>query len=87
MKSFLFNKIRNCDIVLCNLNDSIDSPETCVEIQYAVDNYIPVIGYGRKNAFSWAVNVDCDVVFDTMEEAVAYIKKFYLASSAPLEVG
>lgn len=64
--------IHNCDVVLVNLNDTQYSCGTAQELQYAVDHEIPVIGFGKNNVFEW-FPVDCDVVFDTMDEALDYI--------------
>lgn len=83
VKSFYMSKIRNCDVVLVNLLNTKLSPGTAMEVQHAVDNNITVIGFNPANAYPWLENVDCDVVFDTMEEAISYIKKYYMESSQP----
>ena len=46
------------------------------QLQYAVDKGIPVIGFGKQNVYEWLPE-DCDVVFDTLEEAVDYIINYY----------
>ena len=45
-------------------------------LEYAVDKGIPVIGFGKQNVYEWLPE-DCDVVFDTLEEAVDYIINYY----------
>ena len=84
VKAFYLSKIKECDILLINLNGSRFSVGSGQETQYAVCNHIPVIGFGRDNVYPW-LNVDCDVVFDTMEEAIVYIKNYYMVSAQPLK--
>ncbi len=76
VKSFYESRIRNCNIVLVNLNNSDKSCGTCQEVQYAVDHNIPVIGFGHENVYPWLL-VDCQCVFDTAEEAMEYITSYY----------
>lgn len=78
VKNFYMNKIRNCDLVLCNLNNSAASVGTGQEVQFAVDHHIPVIGFGTENVYPWIEEVDCDVVFSNMVEAIDYIRDYYL---------
>lgn len=68
--------IANCNLILVNLNDTENSVGTGQELQYAVDKEIPIIGFGKKNVYEWLPD-DCDVVFDTMTEAIDYIINFY----------
>lgn len=68
--------IANSDLILVNLNDTENSVGTGQELQYAVDKEIPVIGFGKKNVYEWLPS-DCDVVFETMDEAIDYIINFY----------
>ena len=35
-----------------------------------------LIGFGKQNVYEWLPE-DCDVVFDTLEEAVDYIINYY----------
>ena len=56
-------------MILVNLNNTENSVGTGQELQYAVDKGIPVIGFGKQNVYEWLPE-DCDVVFDTLEEAV-----------------
>lgn len=85
VKSFYMSQIRKCDILLVNLNQSEDSCGTCMEVQYAVDNHIPVIGFGNDHVYAW-LKVDCDVIFDKIEEAIDYIKKYYMKSAQPIRI-
>lgn len=77
VKQYYFSRIKKCDCVLVNLNNSEKSCGTCQEVQYAVDNDIPVIGFGKDNVYSWLL-IDCQCVFDSAEEAMDYIIKYYL---------
>ena len=86
VKNFYMSQIRDCDVVLANINNSAVSPGTSQEIQYAVDYNVPVIGFGHENTYPWIENVDCDVVFDTMEEAITYIKNYYMTSAQPIHL-
>ena len=74
---YLHHAIKKSDLVLVNLNDTQYSVGTGQELQYAVDNNIPVIGFGKENVYEWLPE-DCDVVFNTLKEAVDYIVDFYL---------
>lgn len=79
VKQFYLSRLKNCTAVLVNLNNSNQSCGTCQEIQYAVDHDIPVIGFGYENVYNWLF-VDCQCVFDTMEEAMRYIYGYYIAT-------
>ncbi len=68
--------ISNCDLILVNLNDTENSVGTGQELQYAVDREIPVIGFGKRNVYEWLPD-DCDVVFETLNEAIDYIVNYY----------
>jgi nucleoside 2-deoxyribosyltransferase len=76
VKQYYQSRIRKCDVVLVNLNNSNTSCGTCQEIQYAVDHDVPVIGFGKDNVYAWLL-VDCQCVFDTAEEAMEYIVTYY----------
>ncbi len=86
IKAFYMSKIRKCDVILVNVNNSKTSPGTCMEVQHAVDHNIPVVGFGKENAYPWLMNVDCDVVFDSLQEAINYIKDYYMKSTQPIKV-
>ena len=78
VKNFYLNKIKKSDIVLVNLKNSSQSCGTCMEVQYAVDNNIPVIGFDAENAYPWIAEVDCEAVFDNLMETVDYIRDYYM---------
>ena len=78
VKSFYMNKILKSDVVLLSLNDSDKSVGSGQEVQYAICNNIPVIGFGKENVYPWLAEVDCEVVFDTMTEAIDYIRDYYM---------
>ena len=78
VKRFYLNEIKTCNVVLVNLKNSALSCGTCMEIQFAVDNMIPVIGFNNDNAYPWVAEVDCDVVFNNLLEAVDYIRDYYM---------
>lgn len=78
IKQFYINKIRHCDVVLINLNDSDKSVGSGQEVQFAVCNNIPVVGFGKNNVYPWIAEVDCEVVFDVITEAVDYIRDYYM---------
>lgn len=76
MDYFLF-RLKNSDIVLVNCNDTNSSCGTCMEVMYAREHDIPIIGYGDKDIYPW-VEVSCQVVFETLMEALDYIEDYYL---------
>ena len=78
VKNFYLNKIKNCDVVLCNLSGTSHSPGTAQELQYAIDNHIRIVGYDITDAYPWLVEVDCDVVFEKITEAVDYIRDYFM---------
>ena len=73
---YLKSVIKNCTLVLVNLNDTQYSVGTGCELQYAECHEIPVIGFGKENVYEWFPDY-CDVVFETMEEALNYIVDYY----------
>lgn len=78
IKDYYMYQVREADIVVVNVDDSDVSIGTAQEVQHAVDNNVPVIGWGTKNVYPWITEVDCQVVFDTMSEATDYIRDYYL---------
>lgn len=78
VKEFFLDKISQCDLVIVNLDDSDSSVGTAQECQFAVDNRIPIVGFGTKNMYEWIAEVDCQVVFDSMHEVVDYVRDYYL---------
>lgn len=78
VKDYYLHQLSKCDVVLLNCEGTDVSVGTAQEVQYAVDHNIPVIGFGQNNMYPWISEVDCQVVFDSMHEAVDYIRDFYL---------
>ena len=78
VKQFYMNKIKNCDVVLVNLDSTDYSPGTAQEVQYAVDHEIPVVGFGTDKVYPWLSDVDCDVTFEKITEAVDYIRDYFM---------
>lgn len=77
IKTFYFDQIKHSRIVLVNLSRSKLSVGTAMEVQYASDNGIPIIGFGEDDIYPWLL-VDCQVVFPSMLQAIDYIKEFYI---------
>lgn len=78
VKAFYMNKIRQSDIVLVSLDYSDASVGTGQEVQYASCHNIPVIGFGKTDVYPWIAEVDCEVTFETLTEAVDYLRDYYL---------
>lgn len=77
IKTFYFDQIKHSRVVMVNLNRSKFSVGTGMEVQYAADLGIPVIGFGEEDIYPWLL-VDCQVVFPSMLQAIDYIKEFYV---------
>lgn len=77
VKQFYLSRIRKCDLVLVNLEHTNTSIGTAQELQFAVDNHIPIIGFNNYDSYEWLPE-DCDVIFTGINEAIAYINDFYL---------
>lgn len=77
IKQFYLSQILRSNVVLCALDRSKMSPGTAQEIQFAVDHKIPVIGWGREDIYPW-LEVDCQVTFPSMLQAIDYIKEYYI---------
>lgn len=75
--SYYFDRIRHSDIVLANLNNSEDSCGTCMELQYAFDHGISIIGFGTENVYNWTVPLT-QVQFQNSTEAIDYIRDYYM---------
>ena len=45
VKQFYLSRIRKCDLILANLEHTNTSIGTAQELQFAVDNHIPIIGF------------------------------------------
>ena len=81
VKNFYMSRLKDCDVILVNLRNTKTSPGTAMEVQFAVDHNIAVIGFDAAESYPWISNVDCDVVFNTLEEAIIYIKNYYIKST------
>lgn len=70
--------IDQCDVLLVNLDHSYASVGTGCEVQHAFDCNKPIIGFGTKikTWYEWT-HERCEVIFDTMEEAIDYIIEHY----------
>ena len=77
VKQFYLSRIRKCDLVLVNLERTNTSIGTAQELQFAVDNHIPIIGFNNNDSYEWLPE-DCDVIFKGINEAINYIGDFYL---------
>ena len=79
IKCFYLDQIRHSRIVLVNLEGSDKSVGTGMEVQYAVDHNVAVIGFnGNKDGvYPWLL-VDCQVIFPSMLQAIDYIKEYYI---------
>lgn len=77
VKEYYLSRIKKCDLLIGCLDESDKSVGSGMEVQFATDYGIPCIGFGTKNIYPWIAEVDCQVVFDTMTEAVDYIRDYY----------
>lgn len=77
VKQFYLSRIRKCDLILVNLEHTNTSIGTAQELQFAVDNHIPIIGFNDYDSYEWLPE-DCDVIFKGINEAIDYINDFYL---------
>ena len=71
-------QIENCDIVLCNLDNSDCSVGTGMEIEHAFCKGIPIVGYGSKPIgwYPWIVS-RVSATFEDLEDAIHYISHSY----------
>ena len=63
--------------MLVNLNHTNTSVGTGMEVQKAIDWSVPIIGFGTTDIYPW-IKDSCDVVFENLQEALEYIKEYYL---------
>lgn len=70
--------IDKCDVFLVNLDHSHVSVGTGCEVQHACDKNKPIIGFGTQSEtwYEWT-HERCEVIFNTMEEAIDYIVEHY----------
>lgn len=78
IKEFFFSRLDKCNLVIVNLNNSNSSVGTGQELQRASDMGIPIIGFGTEEVYPWESEVDCQVVFNTMDECIKYAIDYYL---------
>ena len=71
-------QVENSDVLLVNLDYSENSIGTCMEIEHAYCNNIPVVTFGNKpdTWYPWAKERS-SVIFDELEEALEYINASY----------
>ena len=78
MKEFFMYTIEKSNLIIVNLNNSNSSVGTAQELEHARMSGIPIIGFGTENVYPWESEVDCQVVFDTLEDCVEYAKNYFL---------
>jgi len=77
VKRYYMDQILHSRIVLVNLDHTNTSPGTAEELQYAVDNDIPVIGFSSDDeVYPW-LKVDCQCIFPSILQAIDYIVDYY----------
>lgn len=75
--SYYMHNIKNSDVVLVNLDNTEVSGGTCMEVQYAADHDIPIIGFGTENIYPWIL-CHLEVQFANATEALDYIRDYYM---------
>lgn len=79
IKLFDMSQVETSDLVIVNITDTNESVGTGQETDRAFSHNIPVIGFGDKsNAYPWIVENDCQVIFNTLDECLEFVAKFYL---------
>ena len=76
IREYYFQAIKGSTVVLINLEGTDRSIGSGMEVQYAVDHDIPVIGFGKENIYPW-IKDSCTVVFDDLDTALDYITSYY----------
>lgn len=80
VKNFDLHLVRNCDLVLINLNHQ-GSIGTAIELHESYENYkIPVVAFATKENYAKAHPwVQCSInrCEETMEDAIDYVLSFY----------
>ena len=71
------SKIKECDIVLLNLNHTDKSVGSGYEIGYAKALGKVVIGFGNEEIYGW-LSESCDYIGEDLEDAIQYILIHYL---------
>jgi len=77
VKQYYMDQILHSRLVLCNLDRTRTSPGTAQELQFAVDNKIPVVSFSTdEEVYPW-LKVDSQVVFPSMLQAIDYVIDYY----------
>ena len=77
VKNYYMDQILHSRLVLVSLDHTATSPGTAEELQYAVCNHIPIIGFGSgDNIYNW-LKVDCQCIFPSLLQAIDYIIEHY----------
>ena len=71
-------QVKQCDVVLCNLDYSNISIGTSMEVEHAYCHGIPIIGFGEKveTHYPW-IKERCSVILKDLDEAIDYINDTY----------
>lgn len=79
VKGYFMNRLSKADIMIVSLTHSDTSPGTAMEVQFAVDHNIPVIGFGKRDsAYPWIIDVDCQAVYEDMTGVIDCIRDYWL---------
>lgn len=78
VKEYYMSLIDKSDLVIVNLNNSDSSVGTGQELEHARMMNIPIVGFGTEHVYPWEAEVDCQVVFDNIEECIDYVNSYYL---------
>ena len=78
VKNYYMDQILHSRLVLVSLDHTNTSPGTAEELQFAVCNHIPIIGFTTNDeVYNW-LKVDCQCIFPSMLQAIDYITEYYL---------
>ena len=71
-------QVRQCNILLINLDCSNSSCGSAMEVEHAFCHNIPIIGFGEKpdTWYNW-IETRCTAIFDDVTEAVDCISYYY----------
>ena len=71
------HRVNGSALMLVNLNHTINSVGTGMELQKAWDLAMAIIGFGNKEVYPWFPDY-CDIVFPDETAALHYIANAYL---------
>lgn len=74
---YLKGLIKNCNMILVNLDNTNYSVGTGIELEYAKSHEIPIVGFGGSDTYEWFPDY-CDVIFENQDEAMSYICDYYM---------